>query len=171
MLESITFAERVGVSCVVCRTRPETRAPKHETRHTTLTQIIFFMTFPDNCKYTKDHEWIRMESGSMAYIGITDFAQGELGELVYVDVNTVGRELKANEIFGTVEAVKTTSDLYMPVEARVMGLNFELDTHPNYINEDPYGKGWIIKVDVIDTLAVDMLLDAAAYKEFVGQKE
>ena len=93
-----------------------------------------------------------------------------MGELVYVDVNTMGRELKANEIFGLVEAVKTTSDLFMPVHARIIDLNRALDTHPNYINEDPYGKGWIIKVDVVDTLALEGLLDAAAYKEFVGVK-
>ncbi len=126
------------------------------------------MTFPDNCKYTKDHEWIRLESGNTAYIGITDFAQGELGDVVYVEVPKVNVTLEAEAIFGTVEAVKTTSDLFLPVKSTILALNPALDKNPALINEDPYGEGWIVKVEVADLESLKGLLDAAAYKELVG---
>jgi glycine cleavage system H protein len=127
------------------------------------------MVFPDNCRYTEDHEWLRLETDGTAYIGITDFAQSELGELVYVDVSTVGSTLAAHEIFGTVEAVKTTSDLFLPVAATILELNPDLDANPDYINSDPYEKGWIVKVKLSDAAAADTLMDAAAYKAFVGK--
>lgn len=131
------------------------------------------MTFPSNCKYTEDHEWIRVESGNIAYVGITDFAQGELGELVYIEVETVGKTVDAHAIFGTVEAVKTTSDLFMPLKAKVLEFNTKLDDNkggnPAIINEDPYGDGWIIKVELANPTDVDGLMDVAAYKSLVGK--
>jgi glycine cleavage system H protein len=129
------------------------------------------MDFPANLKYTEDHEWLRMESGNVAYIGITDFAQGELGELVYIEVDTVGKTVKAHEIFGTVEAVKTTSDLFMPVTGKVLEFNPELDDAKSgaaLINEDPYGKGWIVKIEIANPADVDGLLDVAAYAAHTG---
>ena len=130
------------------------------------------MTFPDNCKYTKDHEWIRLESGNTAYVGITDFAQGELGELVYVEVDSklIGKTVDAHQVFGTVEAVKTTSDLYMPIKSTILEVNAALDANPNFINEDPYGTGWIVKVEIADltSLEGEGVLDAAAYQDLVG---
>lgn len=125
------------------------------------------MQFPANCKYTKDHEWIRVESGNVAYVGITDFAQSELGELVYVEITTIGEVVKAHEVFGTVEAVKTTSDLFMPVTAKVLEANADLDSNPESINEDPYGKGWIVKIEIQNLADLDSLMDAEAYKALV----
>lgn len=128
------------------------------------------MTFPDNCKYTADHEWIRIESGNVAYVGITDFAQHELGEIVYVEVETVGDTVSAGDIFGTIEAVKTTSDLLMPVAAKVLEFNAELSDSgdPGLINTDSYGNGWIVKVEVQNLADLDGLMDAAAYQKLVG---
>lgn len=124
------------------------------------------MNIPDGLQYTKDHEWIKIE-GTTATIGITDFAQGELGDIVYVDISTVGKELAEHEIFGTVEAVKTVSDLYMPVNGKVTELNRALDTSPEKVNADPYGDGWMIKVQLKGTPSG--LLSAAQYKELIGK--
>lgn len=131
------------------------------------------MEFPSNLKYTKDHEWIRVEEGGQtAYIGITEFAQGELGEIVYVDVDTVGDTLAKEAVFGTVEAVKTTSDLFMPVSGKVLEFNPALDEKdgddPTLINSDPYGAGWIVKVELTDASELADLLNAEAYGELVG---
>lgn len=129
------------------------------------------MTFPANCKYTEDHEWVRLDSGNTAYVGITDFAQGELGELVYIEVETVGETLDAGTIFGTVEAVKTTSDLFMPVKAKILEFNAEVGDsgNPSLVNEDPYGKGWLVKVEVANLADLDGLMDAAAYQAHIGK--
>lgn len=124
------------------------------------------MNIPADLKYSKDHEWVKIE-GDVATIGITDFAQTELGDIVYVDVDTEGDELDQNEVFGTVEAVKTVSDLFMPVAGEVQEFNEELEGNPELLNEDPYGKGWIIKVKVSDSDLSD-LMDAEAYKELVA---
>lgn len=130
------------------------------------------MAFPENLKYTKEHEWIRLEEGNIAYIGITDFAQSELGEIVYVEVETVDEELDKDAEFGVVEAVKTTSDLFMPVSGKVLEFNPELDQaegdNPALVNEDPYGEGWIIKVELSDPSEIEDLMDAAAYEELVS---
>ena len=125
------------------------------------------MSIPNNLKYSKDHEWISVE-GDVATIGITAFAQGELGDIVYVDVETEGETLGQEEVFGTVEAVKTVSDLFMPISGEVVEFNTELEGEPELINTDPYGKGWIIKVKVEDVAQVEALLDAAAYGELIG---
>jgi glycine cleavage system H protein len=129
------------------------------------------MNIPQDLKYTKEHEWVKIE-GDTAIIGITDFAQGELGELVYVEVDTVGENIKRDEIFGTVEAVKTTSDLFMPLSGEVLEFNDELSEsggdNPGIINEDPYGKGWIIKVKPSDLGELNELLSADAYAELIG---
>jgi glycine cleavage system H protein len=130
------------------------------------------MQFPANCKYTEDHEWIRLEGGNVAYIGITDYAQSELGELVYVEVETVGESLNAHDVFGTVEAVKTTSDLFLPVAGKILEFNPAIDDSkggdPGLINSDPYGEGWIVKVEVASAADVNALMDADAYKAHVG---
>lgn len=125
------------------------------------------MNFPANLKYTKDHEWIKIE-GNFAHIGITDFAQSELGDIVYVEIETVGEELKREEIFGTVEAVKTVSDLFMPVSGKVIELNPNLQSNPESVNKDPYGNGWMIKVEMSNAAEVADLMDADAYKALVG---
>jgi glycine cleavage system H protein len=125
------------------------------------------MNFPSELKYTKDHEWIRTE-GNEAYIGITEFAQQELGDIVYIDINKVGEEIAAEEVFGTVEAVKTVSDLFMPVAATILEVNKKLDSQPELVNSDPYGDGWIIKVSLSDASAVDGLLSADAYAKIIG---
>jgi len=125
------------------------------------------MNFPENLKYTKDHEWVRVE-GNVATIGITDFAQSELGDIVYVDINTVGEELAHEEIFGTVEAVKTVSDLFMPVSGKVLEINPNLDATPDAVNKDPYGNGWMIKVEMKDATEVNALLSVADYKALIG---
>lgn len=131
------------------------------------------MTFPANCKYTSDHEWIRLDGDNTAYVGITDFAQGELGELVYIEVETVGETVEAHAIFGTVEAVKTTSDLFMPITAEVLEFNPALDDskggNPGLLNEDPYGQGWIVKIKLSNPADLDALLTADSYKELIGQ--
>ena len=124
------------------------------------------MNIPDGLKYTKDHEWVKIE-GNTATIGITDFAQGELGDIVYVDINTVGQDVPEHEIFGTVEAVKTVSDLYMPIAGKVLEINPLLDASPEKVNEDPYGDGWMIKAEVKGS--ADSLLTAAQYKELIGK--
>jgi glycine cleavage system H protein len=124
------------------------------------------MNIPAELQYTKDHEWVKID-GKTATIGITDFAQGELGDIVYVDISTVGQSVNAHEIFGTVEAVKTVSDLYMPVAGTVLEMNSLLDGSPEKVNEDPYGDGWMIKVDLSGD--VNGLLTADEYKELIGQ--
>lgn len=130
------------------------------------------MNVPSDLKYTKDHEWIRMEGGNIAIVGITDFAQGELGEIVYVEVETVGDALEKEDIFGTVEAVKTTSDLFMPVSGKVLEFNGAISEgggdDPTLVNSDPYGAGWIIKVELSNPAELDELLDAKAYSDLVG---
>ncbi len=126
------------------------------------------MNFPENLKYSKDHEWVRVE-GDEAYIGVSDFAQSELGEIVFVDVDTEGETLDAGEIFGSIEAVKTVSDLIIPVTAEVLEVNEELEDAPELVNEDPYGKGWIIKVALKDASELDSLLSSADYKAEIGQ--
>lgn len=126
------------------------------------------MNFPENLKYTKDHEWIRAE-GQTAFVGITDFAQSELGEIVYVDITSEGDTLDQGEIFGSIEAVKTVSDLLIPVSGKVVEFNAELEDKPELVNEDPYGKGWIIKVELADAGQVDELLSAADYKQLIGK--
>lgn len=125
------------------------------------------MNFPAELKYTKDHEWIKIE-GKDAIIGITDFAQRELGDIVYIDINTVGNEVAENEVFGTVEAVKTVSDLFMPVSGTVLEINSKLDAAPELVNQDPYGDGWMVKISVNDVLDLENLLSADQYKELVG---
>lgn len=125
------------------------------------------MNFPENLRYTKDHEWISLE-GNIATIGITDFAQRELGDIVYVDINTVGKALNAEEIFGTVEAVKTVSDLFLPVAGTVTEINAALNDKPEAVNNDPYGEGWMVKVTVNNPADVEALLTAAAYSALVA---
>ncbi len=125
------------------------------------------MNFPAELKYTKDHEWVRLE-GNVAFIGITDFAQRELGDIVYVDINTIGKDVAQEEVFGTVEAVKTVSDLYMPIAGEVLEMNAELDANPELVNSDPYGKGWMVKVAVSNASDVDGLLSASDYQALVG---
>ncbi len=121
------------------------------------------MNVPAELKYTKEHEWIRVE-GEEAYVGITDYAQSQLGDIVFVEVETEGDNLEAGDTFGTIEAVKTVSDLYMPVAAEVLEFNSELEDQPDLVNKDPYGKGWIIKVKIEDEAQLDGLLNAEAYK-------
>jgi glycine cleavage system H protein len=125
------------------------------------------MNFPAELKYTKDHEWIRVE-GNEAYIGITDFAQRELGDIVYLDINGIGKEIEQNEIFGTVEAVKTVSDLFMPVTGTVLEMNSKLDSNPELVNTDPYGDGWMVRVALSNATEVTGLLSAEDYKSQVG---
>ncbi|TJZ62166.1 glycine cleavage system protein GcvH [Sphingobacterium olei] len=125
------------------------------------------MNFPAELKYTKDHEWVRVE-GDEAVIGITDFAQRELGDIVFVDINTVGEEVAANEVFGTIEAVKTVSDLFMPTTATVLAINDAIDASPELVNSDPYGEGWIIRVKLANPADIDGLLTADAYKSEVN---
>jgi glycine cleavage system H protein len=125
------------------------------------------MNFPDNLRYTKDHEWIRVE-GDVATVGVTDFAQSELGDIVYVDVNTIGKTLKQEEVFGTVEAVKTVSDLFLPIAGTLLELNADLNANPELVNQDPYGKGWMVKVKMSNPAEADALMDAAAYTSLVG---
>ncbi|MCK9402081.1 MAG: glycine cleavage system protein GcvH [Chitinophagaceae bacterium] len=125
------------------------------------------MNFPADVRYTKDHEWIRLE-GNVATIGITDFAQHELGDIVYVDISTTGKSLAAEEVFGTVEAVKTVSDLFLPVAGTITALNALLEKQPELVNTDPYGDGWMIKLTVADIAAVEALMTSEAYKALVG---
>jgi len=126
------------------------------------------MNFPSNLRYTKDHEWVLLE-GNIATIGVTDFAQRELGDIVFVDITTVGKSLNAEEVFGTVEAVKTVSDLFLPVAGTVNEVNPELESAPELVNQDPYAAGWMVKVTVNNPADVEGLLDAAAYQALVGE--
>lgn len=125
------------------------------------------MNFPSELKYTKDHEWVKIE-GNEAFIGITDFAQRELGDIVYVDINSIGAEVAKEEVFGTVEAVKTVSDLFMPLTGTVLEINAELNDNPELVNSDPYGKGWMVKVSLSNLDEVEELLSADAYQALVG---
>lgn len=125
------------------------------------------MNIPAELKYTKDHEWIRLE-GDTAVIGITDYAQDQLGDIVYVEIETEGETLDNEEVFGTVEAVKTVSDLFMPIGGEVVEFNAELEENPALVNEDPYGKGWMIKVKIEDASVLDALMSAEAYGELIG---
>jgi glycine cleavage system H protein len=124
------------------------------------------MGFPKELKYSKDHEWVKVE-GDIAYIGITEFAQGELGDIVFVDIDTEGEILEKEAVFGSIEAVKTVSDLFMPISGEVLAFNKKLENAPELINSDPYGDGWIIKISVSDTTELGSLLDADSYKELV----
>ena len=125
------------------------------------------MDFPSELKYTKDHEWIRVE-GNEAVVGITDFAQRELGDIVYIYINTVGQEVAENEVFGTVEAVKTVSDLFMPVSGTVLEINSKLDSAPELVNQQPYGDGWMVKITLNSGADLNNLLSADQYKELIG---
>ncbi|MBK7477140.1 MAG: glycine cleavage system protein GcvH [Haliscomenobacter sp.] len=130
------------------------------------------MVIPSDLRYTQEHEWIRLGEGNTAYIGITDFAQGELGDIVYVEVETVGDSLGKGDVFGTIEAVKTTSELFMPVSGNVLEFNTGLSStggdNPALVNDDPYGEGWIIKIELTDLSELEDLMDAAAYREMAG---
>jgi glycine cleavage system H protein len=125
------------------------------------------MNVPGNLKYTKDHEWLK-EEGEFAYVGITDFAQGELGDIVFIEIETVGETLESEEVFGTIEAVKTVSDLFMPAGGEIVEKNPAIDETPDIVNKDPYGKGWLIKVKITDKSELDDLLDAEEYSSLVG---
>jgi glycine cleavage system H protein len=125
------------------------------------------MNFPSELKYSKDHEWIRVE-GQTGYVGITSFAQKELGDIVYLDVTSVGQTIKHGNIFGTIEAVKTVSDLFMPVSGEIAEFNAELESTPELVNSDPYGKGWIVKINLSDSSELSTLLDATAYTTLIG---
>ncbi len=125
------------------------------------------MNIPAELRYTKEHEWIRVE-GDVAYVGITDYAQSELGEIVFVDINTEGETVNQNEVFGSVEAVKTVSDLNMPVTGEVLEVNETINDQPELVNNDPYGEGWMIKIQVADHAELDTLLDATAYQALIG---
>lgn len=126
------------------------------------------MNFPSNLKYSKDHEWIRLE-GNDAYIGITEFAQSELGDIVFVDIGTRGDTLDKEAVFGTIEAVKTVSDLFMPVGGKVMEVNSKIDTNPELVNKDPYGEGWLVKISVSSTADANMLMSADDYRKMIGK--
>ncbi|TMI82493.1 MAG: glycine cleavage system protein GcvH [Bacteroidetes bacterium] len=126
------------------------------------------MNFPAELRYTKDHEWIRLEGADKAVVGITDFAQRELGDIVYVEVETTGKELDAGSVFGTVEAVKTVSDLYLPISGTVEELNPALANAPELVNSDPYGEGWMVKIRISKTADIEALMDAKAYEQMVG---
>ena len=125
------------------------------------------MNVPANLKYTKEHEWIRVE-GEFAFVGITDYAQSELGEIVFVEVETIGETLVEGEVFGSVEAVKTVSDLYLPVDAKILDFNGELEDQPELVNDDPYGKGWMVKVEISNMSQLDSLLSASEYELLIG---
>lgn len=125
------------------------------------------MNFPQELKYTKDHEWVKID-GDIATVGITDFAQSELGDIVYVDIDSKGNTLTQEAVFGTVEAVKTVSDLFMPVSGQVLELNSEINQQPDLVNKDPYGKGWMIKIKLSNVAEASSLLDADAYRNLIG---
>ena len=125
------------------------------------------MNIPENLKYTKDHEWISVD-GNVATVGITEFAQGELGDIVYVEIETEGEELDREEIFGSVEAVKTVSDLFMPISGEITAFNEDLESNPELVNSDPYGKGWMIKINIAEKDELSGLLDASAYAQLIG---
>ena len=124
------------------------------------------MNIPEELKYTEEHEWIKID-GNTATIGITDFAQGELGDIVYIDIDSIGNELDGNEIFGTVEAVKTVSDLFMPIKGKVLEVNSNIESTPEIVNEDPYGNGWIIKIEISEDQDISNLLSAEEYKKMI----
>lgn len=126
------------------------------------------MNFPTNVKYTTEHEWIRLE-GEEAYVGITDYAQDQLGDIVFVDVTTEGETLEAGEVFGTIEVVKTVSDLFLPVGGEILEVNPELEEHPELVNQDPYGKGWLVRIRPTDVSEMDKLMDAEAYKQIINE--
>ncbi|MBN1767090.1 MAG: glycine cleavage system protein GcvH [Prolixibacteraceae bacterium] len=126
------------------------------------------MNIPDNLKYTKEHEWVKVE-GDIAIVGITDYAQTELGDIVFVEIETEGETLEQDETFGTVEAVKTVSDLFMPVDGEIIEKNEALDDEPEFVNKDPYGKGWMIKIKMSDVSQLNTLLDAAEYKDIIDE--
>ena len=126
------------------------------------------MTFPEDLKYTKEHEWVRVE-GDVATLGITDYAQSELGDIVYVDVEKLDEDLEADEVFGSVEAVKTVSDLFMPVSGTVLEVNRELESNPELVNSDPYGQGWMIKISIKDPNELKNLHDVKAYRDLIGK--
>lgn len=132
------------------------------------TFYLLFMNFPEDLKYTKDHEWIRVE-GSFAYIGITDFAQGELGDIVYVDIDCEGETLDKDDVFGSVEAVKTVSDLYMPVDGTVIEINTQLEDDAELVNTDPYGAGWMVKIEMSDMSQLDALFDVTTYRQSIEE--
>ena len=125
------------------------------------------MNFPSDLKYTKDHEWLKLVDDKTAIIGITDYAQGELGDIVFVDITSVDKDLSAEEVFGTIEAVKTVSDLFMPVKGKIIEVNNALSKNPELVNTDPYGEGWMVKIEISDPKEVDALSDAAAYEKMV----
>jgi glycine cleavage system H protein len=125
------------------------------------------MILPEDLKYTKEHEWVRVE-GDVAYVGITDFAQKELGDIVYVEIETQGEDINQHEVFGTVEAVKTVSDLFMPITGKILEVNPELESEPELVNDDPYGKGWMIKISIAEKSELDELLTYQDYKGLVG---
>jgi glycine cleavage system H protein len=125
------------------------------------------MEYPTSLRYTKDHEWIRLE-GDIATVGITDFAQGELGDIVFVDIPTQGETLAAEEVFGSVEAVKTVSDLYLPIDGEVIEVNPAIDNQPDLVNTDPYGQGWMVRVKVANAADVEALMDSDAYRKLTG---
>ena len=126
------------------------------------------MNFPTNVKYTSEHEWIRLE-GEEAYVGITDYAQDQLGDIVFVDVTTEGETLEAGEVFGTIEVVKTVSDLFLPVGGEILEVNPELEEHPELVNQDPYGKVWLVRIRPTDVSEMDKLMDAEAYKQIINE--
>lgn len=126
------------------------------------------MNFPTNVKYTNEHEWIRVE-GEEAYVGITDYAQDQLGDIVFVDVTTEGETLEKGEVFGTIEVVKTVSDLFLPVGGEILEVNLELEEHPEMVNQSPYGEGWIVKIKPTDLSELDDLMDAEAYKQIINE--
>ena len=126
------------------------------------------MNFPTNVKYTNEHEWIRLE-GEEAYVGITDYAQDQLGDIVFVDITTEGETLDKGEVFGTIEVVKTVSDLFLPIGGEVLEVHPELEEHPELVNQDPYGKGWLVKIKPTDPSEMDSLLDAEAYKRLINE--
>ena len=125
------------------------------------------MNVPGNLKYTKDHEWLRVE-GDSGYVGITDFAQGELGDIVFIEIETVGETLKKEEVFGTIEAVKTVSDMFMPVGGEILEMNQDIEDNPAAVNKDPYNSGWVIKIKISNPSEVDELLSAEQYKTLIG---
>ena len=126
------------------------------------------MQFPETLKYTKDHEWLRIE-GDTATVGITEFAQRELGDIVYVDVSALNQPLNEGEVFGSVEAVKTVSDLFLPVAGTIVAVNADLEDHPEYVNQDPYGNGWMVRMTLNNPADADSLMDAVAYKSHIGE--
>jgi glycine cleavage system H protein len=127
------------------------------------------MNFPSDLRYTQEHEWIKIENGNVALIGITEFAQSELGDIVYVEIETVGQELASNEVFGTIEAVKTVSDLFLPVSGKIIEVNQALANSPELVNNSPYEEGWLIKLEVQNPADLDALMDTDAYKTLIGQ--